>query len=45
MSVPHLVSPLLAAGDLVVPPTVNLVMAVTVGGLYAVASTCCCNGR
>lgn len=26
----------LAAGDLVVPPTVNLVMAVTVGGLYAV---------
>ena len=29
-------SALLAAGDLVVPPTVNLVMAVTVGGLYAV---------
>ena len=29
-------SELLAAGDLVVPPTVNLVMAVTVGGLYAV---------
>jgi multicomponent Na+:H+ antiporter subunit C len=36
VSAPHLVSPLLAAGDLVVPPTVNLVMAVTVGGLYAV---------
>jgi multicomponent Na+:H+ antiporter subunit C len=29
-------APLLAAGDLVVPPTVNLVMAVTVGGLYTV---------
>ena len=36
MSAAHLVSPLLAAGDLVVPPTVNLVMAVTVGGLYTV---------
>jgi multicomponent Na+:H+ antiporter subunit C len=35
VSVPHLVTPL-AAGDLVVPPTVNLVLAVTVGGLYAV---------
>jgi multicomponent Na+:H+ antiporter subunit C len=30
------VLPTLAAGDLVVPPTVNLVMALTVGGLYAV---------
>jgi len=30
------VPPGLAAGDLVVPPTVNLVMAVTVGGLYSV---------
>ena len=29
-------SALLAAGDLVVPPTVNLVMALTVGGLYTV---------
>ena len=36
MSAPHLVTPLLAAGGLVVPPTVNLVMAVTVGGLYTV---------
>ena len=30
------VLPGLAVGDLVVPPTVNLVMALTVGGLYAV---------
>ena len=35
MSVPGLV-PTLAANDLAGPPTVNLVMALTVGGLYAV---------